>query len=144
MRSAVLAVTPTLSEEPARFERLCRQIRELQNRGLLNSISVAAVMHPDLYTYPASYYQVMKMGLSHRNRELLDSFMARWFKFSQVHMLSAPSSESLTLAEELSEFARRKRADVLVVNQSRNLGWIRRLFSRVAEVLFLGERNDVA
>ncbi len=133
MKSAVLAVTPTLSEKPVELKRLCRQIRELQNRGLLGSVSIASVMHPDLYPYPASYYQLMKFGLTHQNRERLESYMRKWFKFGKVHMLSTPSSENATLAERLSDFARKRQAEVLVVNQSGARGWIGKLFSRVAE-----------
>lgn len=133
MKQAVVAVTPTLSDEPEKMERLCRQINALQKLGVLGSVSIASVMHPDLYPYPASYYQLLKFGLSHHNRDRLEGFMKKRFQFQKVHMLSAPSSENYTLAESLSDFARKSRADVLVVSQSGNLRWQKRLLGRVSE-----------
>lgn len=134
MKAAIVAVTPTLTEEPEKLERLCRQIGELQKLGLLKSVSIASVMHPDLYPFPASYYQLIKFGLTHKNKKQLEDFMRNKFEFKKVHMLSSPSSENLTLAEKLSEFAERQRADLLVVNQTRNAGWFKSLVHRVAEV----------
>lgn len=134
MRSAVLAVTPTLYERPENLDRLCQQVSALQERGVLGSVSVASVMHPDLYPYPASYYQLVKFGLLHQSRAQLEGFMKKKFKFKKVHMLTSPSSENTTLAEALSEFAKKRRADVLVVNRPAHRGLFSKLFSRVAEV----------
>lgn len=134
MRSAVVAVTPTLNEEPKTLERFGRQVQELQDRGLFPSIWVASVMHPDLYPYPASYYQLVESGLMHKNKEQLEANMKNWFRFNEVHMLSTASSESLTLAERLSDFTRSRRAEALVVNQPPQRSWLRRLVRRVAEV----------
>lgn len=137
MKTAIVAITPTLNEEPEKLERLCAQIYELQKLGLLGSLSVAAVMHPDLYPYPASYYHRIKFGLSYQNQRRLEKFMRQRITFDKVHMLSTPSSENLTLAEKLSGFAKQQRAEVLVVSQVREQSWIRRLFHRVAEVTAL-------
>jgi len=141
-----------MTEEPARLDALCRQIRELQERGLLSQLAVASVMHPDLYAYPPSYYQLVKTGLAHGNRHRLEAFLRRRLNLTGVHMLSTPSSENLTVAEKLSDFAVNQNADLLVVNQPGSQGWIGRLFGRVAEatafyaslpVLVLKEERDL-
>lgn len=133
MKTAVVAVTPTIHEKPAELERLCAQLGQLQERGLMRTISVAAIMHPDLYPYPSDYYQLVKTGLSRQARLELEKNMRSKIAFRKIHMLTAPNSENLTLAQKLSDFAERRRADVLVVSRPRNPGWFRRLIHRVAE-----------
>lgn len=132
MTSAVFAISPK-SMEDGSWERMRRQLAQLEGVGLFPARAFVSLVHPDLYPYPLSYYQEIKYHLRHQVHDELKGELHRAAPFRPLHVLVSPTSERYGLVERLSDFTRRRRASVLVISHEPRRGFFQRLVSSIAE-----------
>lgn len=133
MKSGVIALSPRLAEEPAQLALLGAKIRALQTLGILTRLQAAAVVHPDLYSYPLDFFQSAKTELCHQAREALSKLMRLYFAVDKLTVFPRAASDREALAETLSTFALRRRASVLVIGSPGAKTFLSRVLGSVAE-----------
>jgi nucleotide-binding universal stress UspA family protein len=133
METAVLAVNPTLPDEPVRLIQLQQQVKELQERGLFGWLGIAAVVNPELYPYPLSFYQTVKAGLKHQARSALTASLEKEISFHRLRVLETPTSGQAGVAKHLSRQASKWKVSVLVVSHEERRSLFSRLVKSVSE-----------
>lgn len=126
MKSAVLALSPRLAEEPSRLEELGARIRALRELGTLTHLHAAAVVHPDLYSYPLTFFHSAKADLCKRAHDDLSKAMLPHLPVSKLTVFARVTSDHEALAETLSAFTQRRRASVLVIGSAGARGFLSR------------------
>lgn len=135
MKNALLALDST-SCAGRPFEELNKVIGLFQKHDVLPSdVGVASIYHPNLTPAPIEYFDEEKKRLAREAKATIENALRGKMGFRSIDVLISDSSSAEDHVEQLSRFARRKGADLLVLGSSDRTGlpyWFLGSFSETA------------
>lgn len=136
MKSGLIALNPHSGESPS-LKNLCLQIKDMQERGLLQRIEVVSLIHPNFFPFPPSSYKEMKEQVLSDVRTSLEKGINGCFKYEKLDILEASESNNDDLVTTLSQIALKRRMQILILGLDTSDNGYRWLFGGVSQTAAL-------
>lgn len=117
MKSGLVAVDPSIKIS-ASFQSFCNTVRFFQAHGLFARMSVASIIHSDLYSVPYKFYKELRESYVEEAKKKLHAACSGCLSYDTLQVLVSESNAKEDHINLLTRYAHRLRRDLLVLASS--------------------------
>lgn len=121
LKNVAIAVEP-ITQSSSSFEIYSQTIKHFQSHSLLPSVSILSMIHSALYMVHNSWYYENEDRFAAEAKQQITELCSGQFNSKSVHIIKAKVPANEQLVEEMSEYLKKIRANLVVVFSNNRTG----------------------